>query len=78
MQLPRSLGFLEKSSGGDPQGIWARIDKKSGRNFCSTLLGLASLEANYLRYLGLGLVRMGDAESAQEMLDQALVEAHLS
>jgi len=72
MQLHRSLGFLEKSSGGDRQGIWAQLGKSSGRNFCSTLLGFASLEANYLSYLGLGLGRMGDAESAQEMLDQAL------
>ena len=51
MQLHQILGRLEKSSDGDLQGIWAQLDKSSGRNFCSTLLGLAGFEANYLRYL---------------------------
>jgi hypothetical protein len=72
MQLHRSLGFLEKSSDGDPQGIWAQLDKSSGRNFCSTLLGLANFEANYLCKLGAGTSRIVGVTNALNKYAQAL------
>ena len=74
MQLHQILGLLEKSSAGDPQGIWAQLDKSSGRNFCSTLMCFEGFGANYLRYLGLGFGHKGEVESALDMLDPAQAE----
>ena len=76
-QLHRNLGLLGKSSSDDRLGIWAQLDKSSGRNSCSTLWGFASFEANYLRNLDLGLGHTGDAESVLNMLDPARAETCL-